>query len=73
MNKRHQKKGGTTHVTIDIREFTVSEVARHLQVSEPAIRHAILQGHLQVVRRLGRVKVTPEGIEEFLRVRARRR
>jgi excisionase family DNA binding protein len=71
MNERNASKEAPS-MTINVREYTVSEVARHLQVSEPAIRHAILQKQLPVIRRLGRVKVTPEAIEEWLRARERR-
>jgi excisionase family DNA binding protein len=52
-------------------EYSVSDAARHLRVSEPALRYAIEKGRLPVVRRLGRVKVTAEGVEQFLRQHTR--
>lgn len=58
-------------MSISTQEYTVAEVARQLRTTEPALRHAIVRGHLPVIRRLGRVKVTPEGIEQFIRQRTR--
>jgi excisionase family DNA binding protein len=52
-------------------ELTIEEAARQLGLSEPSLRHAVARGRLPVERRLGRVFVTPEGLEAFRRWRNR--
>jgi predicted DNA-binding transcriptional regulator AlpA len=53
-------------------EMTVHEVSQLLGLTEAAVRNAIARGDFPVVRRLGHVRVTPAGIEEFVRKRDRR-
>ena len=54
-------------MTITEREYSIAEVARHLRVSEPTLRHAIKLERLPIVRRAGRIKITPDGIDRYLR------
>jgi excisionase family DNA binding protein len=56
-------------MTRSAREYTVHEVSRLLGVTEPSLRYAIGAGQLPVIRRLGRVRVTEDGIQEFIRKR----
>lgn len=51
--------------------YTLHEVSKRLELSESALRSAVARGYLPVVRHLGHVFVTEEGLTEFVRWRNR--
>jgi hypothetical protein len=51
-------------------ELTIAELSRDLGITEASLRHAVARGQLPVHRRWGRLFVSPDGVEAFLRHRA---
>jgi excisionase family DNA binding protein len=51
--------------------LTVNEAARALDISEAALRQAIYRGRCPATRHLGRVRLTQDDLDAFVRTRTR--